>query len=483
MGATPNRKGFFCFSLRSERNSSSERNQELKQVIERPLVTIGRRFDRKAHSSATCEFSGGGVFVNGFLKGFLSGKSFPAILGCIALSSVFAVSGCSTSAPSSIEVVGLSDDAAGLESQNIGSDEEQRSALNSSDPIVLSSLEDGLGVEMRTSPSQVDLIVRSDRNGIDYQIERLADPARIQVRLANVSANSVTDTVAVAIENSPILTGISLATEGSDSEIEIQLSEGQAVSYESEPVAGNIYITLSRETDNLQALQMADESVMAAPNALEITSAQDSAAQVIDDSELVAGASTVDVPAAVSVPTARAASAKPVLRTVSFKQLPEVGEVVVAEMDAAGMFTMQRTAPSEYVLRLENASFDPQQVRTLLAPPSTNGIRSVRAVQDGNDTLLRIFASPTLTLEADTRGSNIIVRPSNQLSSRMPYLAGGQDRVRAQGELDNAIESGEVELNGESDNELSDLESEVSSLLDEAPKYTGRKISLDLQDT
>ncbi|PJF37775.1 MAG: type IV pilus secretin PilQ, partial [Phototrophicales bacterium] len=31
--------------------------------------------------------------------------------------------------------------------------------------------------------------------------------------------------------------------------------------------------------------------------------------------------------------------------------------------------------------------------------------------------------------------------------------------------------------------DVGELESEISALLDEAPKYTGRKISLDLQDT
>ncbi|RMG44742.1 MAG: type IV pilus secretin family protein [Candidatus Dadabacteria bacterium] len=137
------------------------------------------------------------------------------------------------------------------------------------------------------------------------------------------------------------------------------------------------------------------------------------------------------------------------------------GNMLVAEMNAAGFFTLKKTAPSEYVLRLENAAVAPQANRTILAPPESGAIRSVRPVTEGSDTLLRIFAKPGTSLTARSQNGKIIVAANNSPD---------QNDIRAQLSDD---EKGNA--NGEDD--------DISALLEETPKYTGRLISLDLQDT
>lgn len=165
----------------------------------------------------------------------------------------------------------------------------------------------------------------------------------------------------------------------------------------------------------------------------------------------------------------------PRLLSVSVKPSQDAtGNQLVAKMDSAGIFSLQRTAPSEFVLRLEGAQANPEDLRTILAPPQSGAIRSVRAVPEGRDLLLRIFANPSANLTARAQGGNIIVEEESL------FLASPD--ARAQVELE-AVPEGDVAAEVEVTDQLAELESEVSTLLDDAPKYRGRQISLDLQDT
>ncbi|MCB0352084.1 MAG: type IV pilus secretin PilQ [Bdellovibrionales bacterium] len=150
------------------------------------------------------------------------------------------------------------------------------------------------------------------------------------------------------------------------------------------------------------------------------------------------------------------------------------GNQLVAKMDSAGIFSLKRTAPSEFILRLEGARANPEDLRTILAPPQSGAIRSVRAVPEGRDLLLRIFTNPSSQLVARSQGGNIIVEQDSL------YLNSPEARAQAEVEV---ADSGEVTVSDEPADQLADLESEVSTLLDDAPKYRGRQISLDLQDT
>jgi type IV pilus assembly protein PilQ len=354
---------------------------------------------------------------------------------------------------------GLGSEGAGLGSEGAGErwdgDEERSFLAGQVNETVLSRVEEGLGVELRGgTTSQADLVVRTNSDSFNYEIQRLYGPERIRIRIPGTSVSGEQERQ-VTPENVGLVESVALRAGDEGAEVELLIAEGQDVGYESEPIEGNLYVRLMPES-------------VVALNPAPTGSA--STAETITSPEFVPDTSAA----------ATTQDGRPTLEGLRFEKIPNVGQVVVADMNSAGVFSLKRTAPSEYVLRLEGASFEEGNFPALMAPPTSNGIRTVRVVRDGADTLLRIFTNPTVQLEATPKNGGIVLRPSDA------YLAANGD-IRAQAELDEALENGELDLEGGDEavdaGELGELESEISSLLDEAPKYTGRKISLDLQDT
>jgi type IV pilus secretin PilQ/predicted competence protein len=147
--------------------------------------------------------------------------------------------------------------------------------------------------------------------------------------------------------------------------------------------------------------------------------------------------------------------------------------MVVAELSGNPTFELKKTAPSEYVLALEGAEVDASAMNTLVATPGAGQIRTVRPVVSGNDVLLRIFADPSTSLSARAAQNKIVV------------ISRDQDSFRAQMDPEQAEAQGDdagVKVRAENPNG-GELDAGVAALLGEQPMYTGRLISLDLQDT
>ncbi len=216
---------------------------------------------------------------------------------------------------------------------------------------------------------------------------------------------------------------------------------------------------------------------------------EDSETPLVESTET--SAEEVSPVAAVSAPAA-VQSAQ--VSEVSFN--PNTNQVEV-EVKGEPEYSITRTAPSEYVLtlkdtRLLEGSAEPEVVQ---APGS--GIRSIRTTTQEADTLVRVFAQPTSYLTAHRVGSKVVIQETNDLKRV-------SDDVRAQIDPKKAAETAvaapadepKVEKagaegatktktgpagSGQADEELS--ESDFSALLDDSTRYSGRLISLDLQDT
>ncbi|MBN8550141.1 MAG: type IV pilus secretin PilQ [Deltaproteobacteria bacterium] len=195
--------------------------------------------------------------------------------------------------------------------------------------------------------------------------------------------------------------------------------------------------------------------------------------------ETVASESTTALNAAADA--TEVATLKPLLRGLSIEPA-ENGNMIVADMESAGFYTLKKTATSEYVLTLEGASLDPSAAGALVASPGTGEIRSVRPITQGRNVLLRIFSAPGSELVAKSQSNRIIVAPRNELAGDM----------RAQAKIEAPASDSKVPVVTSPADVKSDgvvaasnpaVDSDIGSLLDETPKYTGRLISLDLQDT
>jgi len=162
---------------------------------------------------------------------------------------------------------------------------------------------------------------------------------------------------------------------------------------------------------------------------------------------------------------------------VRFESDETGGNMVVASLSKGSDFTFTKSAPSEYVLRIAGAGID-SSVGTLIATPKDGMIRSVRPAKSGNDVLLRIFAQPEARLAARTEGNNIVV------VARAGVVDATDARAQLKKEEGKKEDHKEVEVKeGSEDKAPAVTSSTVSAILEEKPTYTGRLISLDLQDT
>lgn len=213
---------------------------------------------------------------------------------------------------------------------------------------------------------------------------------------------------------------------------------------------------------------VADETI--ADAAVTESTAFQSPELVTSETELASAATTE----ATTAPTTTA-ELKPILRGVSIES-GTTGNMIVADMESAGFFTLKKTAPSEYVLTLEGAALDPSAGGSLVASPGSGQIRSVRPVAQGKDVLLRIFANPNADLVAQTQNNRIIIAPRGEATADF----------RAQANVDAPADAPKEEAPVAKDAGSptdAGVDSDLTQLLDETPKYTGRLISLDLQDT
>jgi type IV pilus assembly protein PilQ len=172
-------------------------------------------------------------------------------------------------------------------------------------------------------------------------------------------------------------------------------------------------------------------------------------------------------------------SLEPRLIGLSLESLGSGENRVVASVSAAGVYTVNKTAPSEFVITLEDATAEPQVMRTLVSPPESGLIRSVRPVQQGKNLLLRVFAQPDTEVSAQASAGKIVISAE---PSDMGPLAQLSDEATSSAKTDDNAAATKSETSSELES-ATPSESDISTLLEGEPKYTGRLISLDLQDT
>lgn len=105
----------------------------------------------------------------------------------------------------------------------------------------------------------------------------------------------------------------------------------------------------------------------------------------------------------------------------SFKSIALEGQgaqpSVVVGIGGPAEYSMARTAPSEYVLTLRDIAADDNLLKqTLFTSKESSGIRSVRMARDGDDVLVRIFAQPSSYLTAKKVDGKLIIQETQDLS-------------------------------------------------------------------
>jgi type IV pilus assembly protein PilQ len=177
---------------------------------------------------------------------------------------------------------------------------------------------------------------------------------------------------------------------------------------------------------------------------------------------------------------------------------------VLIKYDGVAEHSMTRTAPSEYVLTLRDASASPVVLqKTLFASRESSGIRSVRAVADGSNTLVRIFTQPSSYLTAKRTGDLLRIEETQDLTqiardirAQIAPAAAKETEAGKDPSVGKEAKSGDPKSKsapGGSDKQGAGpaqadqaldtpVDGELAAIKGSSSTYTGRLISLDLQD-
>lgn len=388
----------------------------------------------------------------------ICGSARRVFLSASALFLLAFIPACSTRAPQSMDVPGV--EPADSMAQN-DSDQafEDSSYLATETPTertaqaitVIPSGADGFGVKYTETRGATNIQI-AEATPTEWKIETLQSPNRVVVDLFDGGDRANKN---IAIDGSTTVSQLRVGAHPDKTRLVFDLTQAPT---------GTPVITRSETGLTLTIPTANDYAADLTPPA--DTKPFESALNTIPAIE-------PEMPASVTQPHG------PSLQAIQFSE-KEGPKALVANLSSVGAFTLRRTAPSEYVLTLEGTNFDPQFISTLIAPSGSNAIRSVRPVASDGNTLLRIFVQPEVDLSARTQGNTIVVESSS-------YLANANARAQAEVDAapvedDSAAEAaGDVTIEGSPADAA--VDADVTALLDEQPKYTGRLISLDLQDT
>ncbi len=192
----------------------------------------------------------------------------------------------------------------------------------------------------------------------------------------------------------------------------------------------------------------------------------------------------------------------PKIASILLEGQSSISPAVVINFNGAVEHSMTRTAPSEYVVTLLNASAEAKLFQQAqFASQESSGIRSVRAVADGDNTLVRIFTQPASYLTARLVANSLRIEetqdlaqvardiraqmaPSAAKEASPPSDAKDTKRVKeANVEKSKADGATNKATSSKTDEQVSaPRDSELAAIKGSSMTYTGRLISLDLQD-
>ncbi len=151
------------------------------------------------------------------------------------------------------------------------------------------------------------------------------------------------------------------------------------------------------------------------------------------------------------------------LSKVNFDKKHDTAGIVTLSLNDMPAFELKQTTPTEYVLFIPGATAASDTKEPQIALSGASGIRTVRVTEDKSDVLVRMFVDSDISLAARIEGKNIVVSATSMAAAL------------------NSEARGQLADNKKADKK-SDKKGDIPSA-DGSKIYTGKLISLDLQDT
>ncbi len=334
--------------------------------------------------------------------------------------------------------------------------------------ILVPTAANSVGIEVIDGKAANQVVIGANLKEGDYSVKRFHSPERIVVDLFSQGSklNRSFDT-----QDSEYISKVRVGAHPDKSRVVLDLAgDAKSLTHQTALRDGSLVLTVaSAEAAAENITQQA--STMVAPSAV-----------VEADTTVIAKQGAADTNARLS--------------SLQIASAPRGGNMVVAEVSPTAMYGLKKTAASEYVLTIKRASLNPEAALTLLAPASEGAIRSVRPVVDGDDVLLRVFTAPDTTLSAKADGDRILLGafPTLEASADlkaeevMAQLSPDAEKSKVEdakpAEIPVVKEAAKESVTAkDASKEAKPSEDKFASLLDDSQKYSGRLISLDLQDT
>lgn len=384
--------------------------------------------------------------------------------------------------------------------------------------------------------AEVDTIsLQTTRQTPKYSVQRLSNPARLVV---DVEAEKIKASRKMPVSDLNFISAIRLGAHSDRSRVVLDLLEDKQIQHDVLIVNGAIVVTLrgivaseqvslvasssksevgqKLENDLTEAEGVGQEQARASKTFADIVSEQKIDRDVDTELSVAAADAKADTLLAAVVP------AKGVAPTEITKLSLENGQTLTGQVAVAiagkPNFSLQKSAPSEYVLTLKGSTLSDTVTKAALFSDSPKSvIRSARPIVAGKDVLVRIFSQPSAYLTARAHNGGIIVEETHDLAKVVSDIRAqlappdkkdekeskNQKNEKAQKDKNEPKEvvdqkskqpvvvaknpdagrkpvvvkvKGKNTVGGISDADL-------DALLGDKSSYSGRLISLDLQDT
>ena len=304
-----------------------------------------------------------------------------------------------------------------------------------------------LGVEQMRSATGTTYVFKTSSEVTAVDSFPVSKPSRLVVDLSGVSTPSTTN---LAVSTDPMVRAIRIGGKTGATRVVFDLSENLENAPIVEKLADGSGVSVT-----FGANQMATTGTTSTPSA----------------------SLTGDIaPVAAGLPAA--------LTALNFEKSPNSSGKVILNLDGKPTYSLKQSGPTEYVLTLKNSIAQDETMNPLIAQPGkVTGLRVVRATQKGTDVEVRMFVDAGTDLKATKTGTGIAITASNSMTE-MPTDARAQLAPEAVAK-DAAAKPGEkeeVKIVENSDETARRNPTGISSV-DGYKNYTGRLISLDLQET
>ena len=397
-------------------------------------------------------------------------------------------------------------------------------ALSGGGRSVIATTKNGVGVQVARLGQADQISIDTGAQKPVYEVTRLNNPPRLVVDL---TSHKIASSKNVPIADLDLVSRIRIGAQPTSGRIVLDLTEGQDIQHTAETRDGKIIVTLSTangasvaqggaiatkpsapvlgakseprlpdsgpddkgsETDRLPTFENAVVPASLGKSAKQ-KNTENQSKKNLQEVKQIGDTSTTLAEAVSVLPISASTSTSQVhVKSVRLNAAGGTSSIVAIDVESAPEFTIERTAPSEYVLTLKNATLPESALSaTLFAESQKAAIRSVRSTVRGKDALVRIFAQPEIYLTARVVGSQVIVEETKDLrqvvDDMRAQLAPKDGKIGADKNGKDTAVAAKVEpaSKNEAVEEMSDVE--VRSLLGDTARYTGKLISLDLQDT